>query len=153
MPVSVLVDRMMRTTDKNIIAVGDVAELPDSPSGLWTVSTKQAQIAADALFGGSDKFKPPRSLVQLKVDGVDVMSFGKIEIDNKQQELISEDDEQEHERKKLIIEDGKIIGAVFVGPPGTSRDVSPVIQKNADVSGILDQLRSGDWSALRKAVS
>lgn len=149
----VLVDRMMRTSDKNIFAVGDVAELPDSPSGLWTVSTKQAQIAADALFGGGDKYKQHRSLVQLKVDGVDVMSFGKIEIDNERQELISGDDEQEHERKKLIIEDGKIVGAVFVGPPGTSRDVGTVIQKNADISGILDDLRKGDWSALGNTAS
>jgi len=145
----VLVDRKMQTTDKNIFAVGDVAELPDSPSGLWTVSTKQAQIAADALFGQGDKYKAPRSLVQLKVDGVDVMSFGRIEIDNKGQEQIADDDEQDHERKMLIVDDGKIIGAVFVGPPGTSRDVGPVIQKNADVSAIMEQLRTGDWSSLK----
>jgi NAD(P)H-nitrite reductase large subunit len=64
----VKVDRAMRTSDPDIFAIGDVAELPGSISGLWAVSTAQARVAAAAVFGRDALYSDPNTLVSLKME-------------------------------------------------------------------------------------
>ncbi len=143
----VIVDDTMKTSDDNIYAVGDVAELPGAVGGLWAVGTAQAAVAAQALFGRAASYVAPSTLVSLKMDGIDVKGFGKLEDADGTEELLDAD-EPENLRRRLFVTDGRITGAVFVGPPGTGQDVAQAIQKRADVSGVLDRLRAGEWAAL-----
>jgi nitrite reductase (NADH) large subunit len=143
----VVVDASMRTSDPDIVAAGDVAELPGAISGLWAVGTAQAAVAAATLFGKEASYSAPSTLVSLKMDGIDVKGFGRL-TGGEGIEEICDPDEPENEHRRLFISDGRIVGAVFVGPPGTGQDVGAAIQKKADLSGILDRLRNKDWAAL-----
>ena len=116
-------------------------------SGLWSVATSQASVAAAAIFGQEAAYTPPSTLVSLKMEGIDVKGFGSLDTENGAEELIDED-EAESIRRRLFVTDDRITGAVFVGPPGTGKNVAQAIQKKADVSPILDRLRKGDWDAL-----
>lgn len=143
----VLVDANMRTSDPDIFAAGDVAEFPGAVSGLWAVGTAQAAVAAAMLFGKEASYTPPSTLVSLKMSGIDVKGFGNLD-GGEGIEEIADPDEPENEHRRLFIAGGQIVGAVFVGPPGTGQDVGQAIQKKADVSGIIERLRNKDWAAL-----
>lgn len=145
----VIVDRCMQTSNPDIFAVGDVAELPDAFSGLWTIGTKQAQIAGAAVFGQADHYEPPKSIVKLKIDGIDVLAFGPTSPEDKTRDQIIDSDTCENVYRKLIVQAGKITGAMIVGPPGTARDIIPIVQRDADITGALDEIREGNWAALQ----
>lgn len=145
----VLVDESMRTSDPDIFAVGDVAERPGQIGGLWTVGTSQAEIASAAIFEIEREATPPPPLVSLKMEGIDVKGFGTKEAGDGIEE-ICDPNEPENIHRRLFIENGKIVGAVFVGPPGTGKDVALAIQSGKSVAPILERLRTYDWSALAK---
>jgi NAD(P)H-nitrite reductase large subunit len=146
----VIVDRAMRTSDPDVFAIGDVAELPGERGGLWSVSNAQASVAAAAVFGQVAAYSAPSTLVTLKLEGIDVKGFGLTEPNSDKQEVIADAEEPENIHRKLIVENGRIAGAVFVGPPGIGKHIGPAIQKNADLTPILDELRKGNWDALAK---
>jgi nitrite reductase (NADH) large subunit len=143
----IIVDSAMRTSDENIYAIGDVAELPGMVSGLWSVATSQASVAAASIFDQAAEYTPPSTLVSLKMEGIDVKGYGVVNTENGAEELMDVD-EPDAIRRRLFVTDDLITGAVFVGPPGTGKDVAQAIQKKANVSLILDRLRNGDWDAL-----
>lgn len=143
----VVVDAQMQTSDPDILAAGDVAELPGAVGGLWAVGTAQAAVAVATLFSKEAQYKPPSTLVSLKMDGIDVKGFGKLDNENGEEE-ITDADASENQHRRLFVKDGRITGAVFVGPPGTGQDVAQAIQKDADISGIVERLKVGEWTAL-----
>ncbi|HEY1721972.1 MAG TPA: FAD-dependent oxidoreductase [Magnetospirillaceae bacterium] len=146
----ILVDRAMRTSDADVLAIGDVAELPGERGGLWSVSNAQAAVAASTIFGQVASYVAPSTLVTLKLEGIDVKGFGLTEPKSDAQEMITDADEPENIHRKIIVENGRVVGAVFVGPPGIGKHIGAVITKNADLTPILDELRKGNWDALAK---
>jgi nitrite reductase (NADH) large subunit len=144
----VKVDHSMRTSDPAIYAVGDVAELPGAVAGLWAVGTTQATVAAASVFGQSAEYVPPSTLVSLKMDGIDVKGFGEVQPRSEAQEIIQHADEAGNEHRMLIVENGRIAGAVFVGPPGVGKHVASLIGQNPDLTPVLGDLRQGRWDAL-----
>ncbi len=72
----IVIDRAMHTSDPNVFAIGDVAELPGERGGLWSVSSAQAAIAAATIFGQAASYVAPSTLVTLKLEGIDVKGFG-----------------------------------------------------------------------------
>ena len=143
----VIVNDRMQTSAPNILAVGDVAELPGAVGGLWAGGTAQAAVAVAAMFGQDATYEAPSTLVSLKMDGIDVKGFGKLDTDDGAEEFMDAE-ESENIHRRLVIKDGRIQGAVFVGPPGTGKDAAQAIQKRADVAEIIPRLRDGDWAAL-----
>lgn len=143
----IIVNTTMQTSDENIYAVGDVAELPGMVSGLWAVATSQASVAAAAIFEQTAEYIPPSTLVSLKMEGIDVKGYGELDTENGAEELL-DGDEAGAIRRRLFVTGDHITGAVFVGPPGTGKDVAQAIQKKADVSPIMNRLRKGEWEAL-----
>ncbi len=143
----VQVDAAMRTSDPDILAAGDVAELPGAVGGLWAVGTAQAAVAAQTLFGREAVYQPPSTLVSLKMDGIDVKGFGSLDGGDGIDE-ITDSDAEDNLHRRLFVKEGRIAGAVFVGPPGTGQDVAAAIQKRADVSAVVERLKAGDWAAL-----
>jgi nitrite reductase (NADH) large subunit len=149
----VRIDRAMRTSDPDIFAIGDVAELPGSIGGLWAVSTAQGRIAAAAVFGRDINYVEPSTLVSLKMEGIDVKGYGLTAAEQPGQEVIVAPSEADNEHRMLVIEDGRVAGAVFVGPPGTCRYVADLIEQRPDLHPILDDLRRGNWDSLASVLN
>jgi len=114
--------------------------------GLWAVGTAQAAVAARALFGLDAAYVAPNTMVSLKMDGIDVKGYGRV--DSEDAETIQDSEEAANIHRRLAVKDGRIIGAVFVGPPGTAKDLPPAINAKADLTPVLDKLRNGNWAAL-----
>ncbi len=143
----VVVDAQMRTSDPDILAVGDVAELPGTVGGLWAVGTAQAAVAAQVLFGRDATYTPPNTMVSLKMDGIDVKGYGDLEGGDDVVD-VSQSADSGNVHRRVVIKAGKLKGAVFVGPPGIAKDLAQVIQSQADLSPIIGRLQEGDWKAL-----
>ncbi len=143
----VLVDEKMQTSDPHILAVGDVAERIGMIGGLWTVGTSQAEVAAHSVFGLQKLMTSPTPLVSLKMAGIDVKGFGIKQMEDGVEEIV-DPNEGENIHRKLFVKDGQIVGAVFVGPPGTGNDVAQAIQSGTDITPVIDRLRKFEWGAL-----
>jgi len=83
----------MRTSDPAIFAVGDVAEYEGTVLGLWPTGVEQAEVAAENAVGGSRRYGGTVPVTMLKVLGIDVMSCGRIEVRDDEDELIVREDE------------------------------------------------------------
>jgi len=145
----ILVDAAMRTTrDPSIYAVGDVAQAPHGPGGLWTIAAAQAKTAVANMIGDVEPYAPSLPIVQLKCDGIDVRSFG--EIAPKTPADVVEAPPHGEAWWRFVLRDGALVGALYVGPPGSSRDFTRVIQGGLSIAPVLDELRAGRIGALRE---
>ncbi|MGH2386950.1 MAG: FAD-dependent oxidoreductase, partial [Chloroflexota bacterium] len=61
------VDDRMATSDPDIFAIGDVAELQGRVMGLWPAGVEQAQVAAVNVLGGDRRYQPANPPMKLKV--------------------------------------------------------------------------------------
>ncbi len=154
------VDARMATDDPAIFAVGDVAEPPlPGPAGLWPVAVQQGRIAAEALLeaaapAGAAAASPPstetaRIVLQLKSDGIDLRSFGEFDATPEGAEVLCADP-VDVAWWRLVVHDGRAIGAVYVGPPGTAQALTRALQVGSDLTPCLPALRQRrlDLSAL-----
>ncbi len=143
----VKVDRHMRTSDPHIFAVGDVAELKSTPRGLWPIGAAHAATAAAAILGQALDYATPRIVLQLKCDGIDLRSQGEV--------VAQEGDEDFHARDgdpawwRLVARHGQLVGGLYVGPPGTAKAFTKLLQKPVDLGPLRDGLRAGRLDDLK----
>ena len=136
------VDASMRTSDPHIFAVGDVAEVVKGPGGLWPVAVDQGRVAVTAMLNGEASAAVPRIVLQLKSDGIDLRSFGSVDPVPEGCEVLTSTGGGIWWR--LVVRGGDVIGAVFVGPRGSSKELTKVLQAGTDLTGFLPALRQGE---------
>jgi nitrite reductase (NADH) large subunit len=144
----VLVDERMRTGDPHILAAGDVAEYEGQLPGLWPTAVAQAEVAADTAAGGEKTYKGAVPVTILKVVGIELTSIGRFERTGPEDEVIALEGDAGTKYRKLVISDGRIIGAILLG---YAREVTPVraaITQGFDVTPHVRELRAGDWGVL-----
>jgi nitrite reductase (NADH) large subunit len=142
------VDRYMRTSDPLILAVGDVAELKGTPRGLWPIGSAHAATAAATILGEPRAYATPRIVLQLKCEGIDLRSQGDI--------AAREGDEEFHAREeaeawwRLVVRHGQLAGGLYVGPPGTAKAFTKLLQQPVDLAPLRDELRAGSLDGLKR---
>ena len=141
------VDAGMRTTDSNIYAVGDVAEVRSGPGGLWPVAAAQAAVAVASMIGEEKTQEAARVTLRLKCDGVDLYSFGRVEGKPGEQQFTAAPNSDAWWRVVTSGED--LIGAVYVGPPGSGRKFSQMLQSPDEAKATVAALQRGEVTFLR----
>ncbi len=142
----VIVDERMRTEDPHILACGDVAEHAGRIHGLWPVAVEQAEVAADNAVGGDKAYKGSVPFTMLKVVGVELTSVGRFEEQAGDEVVALEEPGGKY--RKLVIEDGLIVGAILLGYSQEVAAVRTAITRGFPVARVLDQLRAGRWGVL-----
>ena len=142
----VVVDDHMRTSDPNIFAAGDVAERKEMIYGLWRTAVDQAQVAAANAVGGNETSTGTVPVTMLKVTGVDVASAGRFEPAGPEDEVIAQEDVAEGRYRKLVVTDGRVVGAILLGYAVEAPAVVKAVKECQDVTAWLERLRAGDWS-------
>ena len=147
----IIVNERLETNIKGIYAAGDCAEFQGRIYGLWTASTEQGTIAGNNIAGVDIVYSGTTPSTTLKIVGIDLTSIGVVnppsptsplEGEGKGEgyrELIREDGSNEV-YKKLVIKDGKIVGAILLGDTKDVRAVGKLIKNNVDVSKHEDKL-------------
>jgi nitrite reductase (NADH) large subunit len=142
------VDAQMRTSDPHIYAVGDVAELKGTPRGLWPIGAAHAATAVESMLGTPVPYAAPRIVLQLKCEGIDLRSQGEI--------VAREGDEDFHAREgdaawwRLVVRHGQLVGGLYVGPPGTAKAFTKLLQQPVDLGPLRAELRAGNLDGLKR---
>ena len=107
----IVVDDTMRTDDPFVWAIGECAEHGGQCCGLVAPALAQAEIAAGAILGHPVAYAATFDATALKVAGAGVWSAGAAEGD----EAIVLDDGEAGEYRRLVLRDGRLVGAVLYG--------------------------------------
>src|SRR5260370_10206093 len=105
---------------------------------------------AGRLAGEGARYSGSALATNLKVAGVVVFSAGSLVGGEASENLLLED-ESAGIYKKLLIEDGRLAGAVLFGDTGDALWYLDLIRSRADVSPFRDLLAFGRALALKKA--
>ncbi|MBM7553366.1 nitrite reductase large subunit NirB [Thalassobacillus pellis] len=138
----ILVNDHMKTEIKNVYAVGECAEHKGMVYGLVAPLYQQGQELAKHICGiDSEGYQGSVLATQLKVSGVDVFSTGKINEDSttKSYKVF---DEWRGIYQKVLIDDGKISGAVLFGDTKDGNRLLSLINKGAGIEEYLDGKQS-----------
>ncbi|MDL4842246.1 nitrite reductase large subunit NirB [Aquibacillus rhizosphaerae] len=135
----IVVNDFMETDVPNIYAVGECAEHRQMVYGLVAPLYEQGQALAKRICGvdAEQGYQGSVLSTQLKVSGVDVFSTGKINED-KSSKAIKVFDEWRGTYKKLIVDEGKLAGAVLFGDTKDGNRLLSFIKKGANVEEYLD---------------
>lgn len=130
----IVVSDTMQTYDPAVYAVGECVQHRGTCYGLLAPLLEQAKVMASHLAGdGRRVFRDSATATKLKVSGVDVFSAGEF--------IETEGDETVELRdsgsiyKKLILREGRLIGAVLFGDTGDGTYLFEIIRSAKEVSG------------------
>ncbi len=136
------VDDQMRTSDPDIFAIGECTEHQGAIFGLVAPLFDQAKVLADTLKGQAAEFKQKSLSTKLKVTGCDLFSAGDFEAGETREDIVLRDPSRGVYRR-LVLEDNKLVGAVFYGDTSESSWVFNLIQEGTDVTNLRDALVFG----------
>jgi nitrite reductase (NADH) large subunit len=139
----ILVDGGMRTTDPNIFAVGECAEVGGHVYGLVAPLYEMARVVASHLTGdASATFVHNDTPTKLKVTGIDLFSLGDFADGEDRQEIVLRD-ATAGVYKRLILQDNRIIGTVLYGETADGAWFNDLKKKQVDISDMRETLIFG----------
>jgi len=114
----VVVDDQLRTSDADVHALGECAEHRGVCYGPGAPLEEQARVLASHLLGAEAHYTGSLVATRLHVTGIDVFSIGELD-DAPGADVMRIEDSARGIYKKLVIQRGRVAGAVLVG------DVAP----------------------------
>jgi NADPH-dependent 2,4-dienoyl-CoA reductase/sulfur reductase-like enzyme/ferredoxin len=146
----VVVDDRMRTSAPGVYAVGDAAQHDGAVLGLWPVATKQAEVAAANLLGVDATLAVDLPAMILKGVDLDLAAVGRVE-PRPSDEVFTEDLPALPSYRKLLVEDGVVVGVLVLGAlPEFLAAATTAVKHGLRVDeAALARLRAGDWMALK----
>ena len=110
----IAVNQSLETSDPNIFAIGECAAFADHIYGLVAPCYRMAETLAQRLSGQDALFHGADESAELKLMGVQVVTLGRAIGQSTSGIVLSQEDDDAY--RKLIIEQGKVVGAACVGP-------------------------------------
>ena len=136
------VDDQMLTSDENIFAIGECVEHDGAIFGLVAPLYDQAKVAAQTILGQSAAFANKETATKLKVTGCDLFSAGDFADAEGREDIVFRDPAR-GVYKRLVIEEGKLIGAVMYGDTADGSWFHGLIKDGTDISEMRDTLIFG----------
>ncbi|HMI16793.1 MAG TPA: FAD-dependent oxidoreductase [Bradyrhizobium sp.] len=143
----VVVDDVMQTGAPDIFALGECAEHRGICYGLVEPAYEQARVLARHLAGRTAAYSGSVVATNLKVSGVSVFSAGDF-MGADGSEAIVLNDVRHGTYKKLVISDGRLVGAVLVGDVGDALWYLELIRSGEPIARIRNRMMFGRLLAL-----
>jgi ferredoxin-nitrate reductase len=140
----ILVDDELRTDRHGVWAVGECAEHRGVVYGLWAPLREQCRVAGTTLAGQLAAFHGAVPATTLKVADVPLFCAGATVAATDQDELIELDTSRGRYRK-LVLDDGRLIGAILLGDLTEASQLHELIRSGEDVAPEL--LETGSAAA------
>ena len=133
----------MQTSDPDIFAVGECAEVAGEVFGLEAPLYEMANVIAAQLTGDTAAvFRRSAVATKLKVTGIDLFSAGDFAEGNDRESIVFRDAARGI-YKRLILQDNRLIGCVLYGDTADGGHFFGTMQSGADISDIRDSLMFG----------
>jgi ferredoxin-nitrate reductase len=143
----VVVDEYLRSSEKDIFAIGEIAEFKDQLYGITAAAEQQADVVARFLCGDIGKYYKGSLLMNiLKMHSLELCSLGLAEIpnDDPAYEEIIFIDKAKRFYKKCIVHQDKLVGAILIGDKTEFLEFRDLIENKMELSEKrLQLLRSG----------
>jgi nitrite reductase (NADH) large subunit len=143
----VVVDDHLETSAPDVFALGECAEHRGICYGLVEPAYEQARVLAGHLAGRAAGYQGSVVATNLKVSGVNVFSAGDF-LGQSGSEAIVLSDLQRCTYKKLVISDGRLIGAVLIGDVGDALWYLELIRNREPIAKIRTDMMFGRALAL-----
>ena len=138
----IVVDDQMRTSDPRITAVGECVEHRGQCYGLVAPIWEMCKALAEGLTDGLCAYEGSVLSTRLKVSGVDVFSAGKFAGGDGCEDIVFRDAGR-GVYKRVVLEDGKVAGAVLFGDAADGAWYFDLMRRNASVADIRETLIFG----------
>ena len=142
----VIVDRQMQTSSRDVYAAGDVAEFEGTVYGIIPAAIEQAKAAAENMTN-----KEPQTYTgtvqsnTLNVVNVELTSIGIVNPENSKLEEIKEIDQQKGTYKKIVVDQGKIVGAILLGDNNQAFSIKGLITQKTDITKYKNSILKDDF--------
>ncbi len=137
----VVVDEYLQTSVNDVYAAGDVAEFEGRVYGIIPAAMEQAKIAAmNMLEEEKQVYKGTIPSNTLKIVGIDLTSMGLVNPEGPQYEEIKKIDKEKGVYKKIVLEQGKIVGAIILGDRKGVTSIKKLMDQETDVTKYKDFL-------------
>lgn len=134
----VVVNEFMETSIDGVYAAGDVAEYREKVYGIWPVAREQGRTAGLNMAGIKKRYEEVVPSNYISVFDTKVFSAGQIHDNDKQNCIVIEDYRpKEGIYRKLVIEDGVIIGVILVGNTKKALDFQKAIKNKLPIDKTL----------------
>jgi len=131
----VVVDGHMRTSAEDVYAAGDVAEFKGTVYGIIPAAVEQATVAAANMLGDEQNvYAGTIPSNTLKIVDVDLTSMGIVNPEEPKYEEIKKTDTQKGIYKKLVLDKGKIVGAILLGDKKGVTSIKNLMTQETDIT-------------------
>jgi nitrite reductase (NADH) large subunit len=142
----VVVDNHLQTHAVDVYAVGDVAEFEGRVYGIISAALEQARIAATNILEEEQTiYKGTIPSNTLDIVGIDLTSMGTVNPEDNQYEEIKRIDEEKGIYKKLVLDQGKIVGAIILGDKKGVTKIKRLMNQQTDVTKHKDSILEDDF--------
>ena len=145
----ILVDDYLQTSQPGIYAAGDVSEHRGRIYGLIPAAFDQARVVAYNLAGQIKKYEGTVPANTLKVAGIFLTSAGQILPEGEGFEVLSRLDEEHGVYKKLVLKDGQLVGAIWLGTKKGSVEITRLVQARKNPGPYKSDLLADDFDFSR----
>jgi nitrite reductase (NADH) large subunit len=138
----IIVDDQLQTGAEGIFALGECAEHRGICYGLVEPAYEQARTLALHLAGRNAAYQGSVVATNLKVSGVSVFSAGEF-LGTDRSEAIVLSDLRHGTYRKLVVEDGRLIGAVLVGDTAEALWYLELIRNRESIASVRKDMMFG----------
>jgi nitrite reductase (NADH) large subunit len=149
----VVVNRYLQTSVDDVYAAGDVAEYDGRIYSSIPAAIEQAKIAAVNML--EREHQPYHGTVpshSLRIVGIDLTSMGLVHPDGSRYEEIRKIDKENGIYKKIVLEQGKIVGAIILGERTSISPIKTLMDRRIDITKCKDSLLEDNFD-YRKILS
>ena len=159
-------DATFQTTDPDIFAAGDAAEVLDPATGkravesLWSVAMEQGRVAGQFLVGAGQPYRRPAPFNVTKIGGVTTTLIGAVGTGGREGDLVTLARGDSHAWReqldafalvsdkganhlRLMLGEDRITGAVVMGDQALSRPLQHLIRERVDIRWVRERLFRG----------
>jgi nitrite reductase (NADH) large subunit len=141
----IIVDDSLQTSHPGIFAAGDNVQHRDKVYGIIPASFNQARTVAFNIAGHEKKYTGTIPSNTLKVIGLDLTSIGLVTPEEGTTDEFRKMIKEEGIYKKIVIQNGKLIGAIWMGTKQNINEINSIILQQIDVEKWKESLMEEDF--------
>ncbi len=128
-----VVDDYLQTSNPKVFAAGDIIQHLGKVYGIIPASFNQARVVASNILGKKEKYEGTIPSNTLKVVGIDAMCAGLVNPEEDSYEVFRKEKKEEGIYKKVVIHQGVLVGAIWMGTKKGASEINRLISQKANI--------------------
>ena len=150
----ILINDHCETSAGGIYAAGDVAQGTDTLTGqsrpipIFGQAYRQGWVAGSNMAGSDARVDAAFGMNSMGVFGLPIISVGLAAASGDEYDILTQCDDEARTYRRIVLKDGRVVGAVFVGDIDRAGILTGLIRERVDVSGIRNLLLSDQFGLI-----